>query len=59
MESKRMCVICHKHLPKAELDRYVGKELDQTGKIQARGFYICHDPKCKEKAIKARKIIEQ
>jgi len=54
-----MCVICHKHLPKAELDRYVGKELDQTGKIQARGFYICHDPKCKEKAIKARKIIEQ
>lgn len=58
MESKRMCVICRRHMPKADLIAYVGKTLDSTGKVQARHWYLCSDPKCKEKAIKANKISE-
>ncbi len=30
--------------------------LDKTGKLSGRGAYVCHDPKCIEKALKTGKL---
>lgn len=54
----RMCVICRRRLPKADLDRFVsvpGAEApveDPAQRIQARGFYRCRDEQCVERSRK-------
>lgn len=51
----RMCVVCRQSKPKKELVRVLKQEdgsllLDETGKMQGRGAYICLDRLCIEKA---------
>ena len=52
----RMCVICRRRLPKAELDRFVsgpsGAVEDPDQRIQARGFYRCRDNDCRDRSRK-------
>ena len=58
----RMCVICRKKKPKAQLIRIVRKK--QTGEIfikkkkksDGRGAYLCLDRKCLEQVRKKRGI---
>ena len=56
----RMCVICRKRLPKADLDRFVslpGADApaeDPAQRLQARGFYRCRDNDCRERSRKHR-----
>ena len=57
----RMCVGCREMKPKRELLRVVrSKEgvvtLDRVGKAPGRGAYVCTDPKCFEKAYKAKML---
>lgn len=59
-ECLRMCVVCRCHKPKGELSRFIidndtVKE-DKTKKYNARGFYICKNQDCIEKAIKGKSI---
>lgn len=57
----RQCVGCVEMKPKKELIRVVkNKEgqisLDLTGKAQGRGAYVCNNPECLKKAIKAKRL---
>lgn len=64
MEKKipmRQCLGCREMKPKKELIRVVrspeGKiSLDFKGKASGRGAYICPEPQCLKKAIKARAL---
>lgn len=64
MEKKipmRQCLGCRQMKPKKELIRVVRSpegeiSLDFKGKAQGRGAYICHDPQCLKRAIKARAL---
>ncbi len=54
-----MCIACRQNIPKKELIRVVKTddhtlELDETGKANGRGAYICYDLECLEKAQKSR-----
>ena len=54
----RMCVGCREMKPKNSLIRIVKTpegdiKTDPTGKLNGRGAYICHDPECLKKAMKA------
>ena len=56
----RRCVGCNCSKPKSELDRYTfscdGYELDETGRRDGRGSYICkNSPDCLKKAAKRRR----
>ncbi|MCL2847522.1 MAG: YlxR family protein [Firmicutes bacterium] len=56
---QRMCIACRKLWSKSELSRITKKRdgtiaLDQTGKLEGRGAYICKSHECLEKAIKTR-----
>lgn len=55
-ECIRMCVVCRAHKNKSELIRIVhsndGFIVDKTGKINARGFYICNEQDCINKIEK-------
>lgn len=46
----RMCVVCKCSKPKKELIRIVktenGFEVDNTQKLNGRGFYICNSESC-------------
>ena len=64
MEKKipmRQCLGCREMKPKRELIRVVRSPqgeicLDFRGKAPGRGAYVCPDPQCLKKAIKARAL---
>lgn len=52
-----MCIACRSGKPKNELIRIVrakdtGLAVDETGKAQGRGFYLCANAACVDKAKK-------
>lgn len=56
-----MCVVCRQMFDKNELLRVVktptGELLvDETGKANGRGAYICNNVECLEKAIKSKRL---
>lgn len=58
---QRSCVICRLKKDKTDLIRIVkNKEneikIDESGKLNGRGTYICDNIECLEKAIKTKKI---
>ena len=60
-QPERKCVGCGERREKRELVRIVrtpdGKVvLDRTGKLSGRGAYLCHDPACLAKAVKAHRL---
>ena len=57
----RTCVVTHEKLEKKELLRVVRDNegnvfVDETGKANGRGAYICPDIKCFEEAYKNKKF---
>ena len=64
MEKKipmRQCRGCREMKPKKDLIRVVRSpegeiSLDFKGKASGRGAYVCPDPRCLKKAIKARAL---
>ena len=57
----RRCIGCYESKPKKELVRIVKKTdgeivLDDKGKINGRGAYLCNDIKCLDKVIKGKKL---
>ena len=57
----RMCAICRAPLPKREMLRLVRSQdgqlsVDETGRKPGRGFYICHNTECMEKALKGSRL---
>ena len=63
MDSQRMCICCRKMKDKRELLRIVkNKEgeifVDQTGKKNGRGAYICMDDDCLKK-LKKNKVLNK
>ena len=57
----RMCVGCREMKPKGELIRVVRSpeseiSLDFKGKASGRGAYVCPNPACLKKAVKARAL---
>ncbi|MBO5556455.1 MAG: YlxR family protein [Oscillospiraceae bacterium] len=57
----RQCLGCREMKPKKELIRVVRTPegevcLDFKGKANGRGAYICPDPQCLKKAIKAKAL---
>ncbi len=64
MEKKipmRQCLGCREMKPKKELIRVVRSpegeiSLDFRGKASGRGAYVCPNPQCLKKAIKARAL---
>lgn len=64
MEKKipmRQCLGCREMKPKKDLIRVVRSpegqiSLDFKGKASGRGAYICPEPQCLKKAIKARAL---
>ena len=58
---QRTCTVCRTQKNKNELLRIVkNKEniikVDENGKEQGRGAYICYDMDCLEKTIKTKKL---
>ncbi len=56
---ERMCAVCRVHKDKRELTRIVKTKegeifIDDTGKKNGRGAYICKDVVCIEKAQKTK-----
>ena len=57
----RMCVGCREMKPKREMVRVVRSAdgavcVDKTSKMPGRGAYLCDEPACLEKAIKAKML---
>ena len=57
----RQCLGCREMKPKKELIRVVRSpegeiSLDFRGKANGRGAYVCPDPACLKRAIKARAL---
>jgi len=57
----RQCLGCREMKPKKELIRVVRSpegaiSLDFRGKANGRGAYVCPDPACLKKAIRARAL---
>ena len=57
----RQCLGCRENKPKKELIRVVRSpegtiSLDFRGKANGRGAYVCPDPACLKKAIKAKAL---
>lgn len=57
----RQCLGCREMKPKRELIRVVRSpegviSLDFRGKASGRGAYVCPDPQCLKKAIKAHAL---
>ncbi len=57
----RMCVGCKQMFAKRELIRIVRKEsgevvVDESGKLNGRGAYICSSVKCFEKCLKSNTL---
>lgn len=54
----RQCLGCREHKPKKELIRVVRSpegeiSLDFRGKVSGRGAYVCPNPDCLKKAVRA------
>lgn len=62
MNCLRMCAVCRKMHPKNELTRFVAKDgvlmVDETGKSDGRGCYLCSNEKCREKALKTNVVFK-
>lgn len=58
MISQRMCVACRSMRDKRDLLRVVHQQdqvvIDETGKMDGRGAYICKSSECIKKAIKLK-----
>lgn len=57
----RTCMGCNEKRPKKELIRIVKQkdgnvEVDQTGKTEGRGAYICNNIECLNKVIKTKRL---
>ncbi|MBP2025492.1 RNase P modulator RnpM [Peptoniphilus stercorisuis] len=57
----RKCIGCNENKPKKELIRVVKNKdgeifLDETGRKNGRGAYICFNNECLEKAIKSKAL---
>ena len=57
----RMCVACREMRAKRDLMRIVRTaegelRLDLTGKLNGRGAYLCPDPACLKKAVRAKAL---
>ena len=57
----RRCVATGEQCPKKDLIRIVKTKeneifIDETGKKNGRGAYICYNKECLEKAIKAKRL---
>lgn len=57
----RQCIGCRTQRPKKELIRVVRSpegeiSLDFKGKANGRGAYLCPDPACLKKAVKAKAL---
>ncbi len=57
----RKCIGCNESKPKSDLIRVVRTtdgniEIDETGRVNGRGAYICKNKDCFNKAEKADKI---
>lgn len=57
----RKCIVCGESKPKGELIRVVKNNkgevfLDETGKANGRGAYLCKKSECLEKAIKNKSL---
>ena len=57
----RQCLCCREMKPKKELIRVVRSpegeiSLDFRGKANGRGAYLCPDPACLKKAIRAKSL---
>jgi len=56
----RMCVACRNGRDRGELIRVVREaggnavRIDNTGKADGRGAYVCRDPECIAEAVKKR-----
>ena len=55
----RMCVVCRTMKDKRELLRVVRTpegevRIDERGKMNGRGAYVCSDPKCRAKCVKTK-----
>lgn len=54
----RMCLACRSQKPKKEMIRVVktadGYVLDETGKLNGRGAYVCNNPDCINKCVKSK-----
>ena len=54
----RMCIACREGKPKKELVRIIAEEgqlrVDETGKAQGRGAYLCPSVDCLDKAKKIK-----
>ncbi len=58
---QRQCTGCRERKSKRELIRVVrtpegAVKLDFSGKLNGRGAYICPDPECLKKAIRAKSL---
>lgn len=58
---QRTCIACNEKKDKKDLLRIVANKqkeikVDETGKQEGRGTYICNNINCLEKAIKTKKI---
>lgn len=57
----RMCVACRQMRPKKELTRVVRTPegavcVDESGRANGRGAYLCRDLACLERAVKTRAL---
>ena len=57
----RQCLGCREHRPKRELVRIVRSpegvvSLDFSGKANGRGAYLCRNPECLKRAVKANAL---
>ena len=60
-QPERKCVGCNERREKRELVRVLrtpegGVIIDRTGKQSGRGAYLCHDPACLAKAVRANRL---
>jgi len=58
---ERTCVACGRVRPKRELVRIVRTptgevKVDLTGKVSGRGAYVCPEPPCAERGVKAGRL---
>ncbi len=58
---QRTCIACRQGFNKHELNRIVRTpngevKLDDTGRLNGRGAYICRDAACLKKALKTRAL---
>ena len=57
----RKCLGCQESKPKKDLCRIVKSKdgiisIDNTGKTEGRGAYICYSKECLEKAVKNKRL---